>query len=377
MWGRSIKVTELGGFDIKVDASWLLIAALIIWSLSSGYLPDALPEASEAALLIAAVVATLGLFTSLVLHELAHSIMARRLGLKINGITLFLFGGVAEMDSEPSDPKVELQVAIVGPIASLALAGLFWSSVLVASIAGVGPIVITVLGYLAAINLTLAVFNMVPAFPLDGGRVFRAFLWQRSGDLVSATRRAAAVSAVFAWGLIGLGALAMFSAGPAAGLWPILVGVFLLALGRASYQQVEMKQAFTGRLVADLMTKQAIAAGPDQTLAEVVNLVFLAHGISFAPVEEDGVLLGYVDVHLIRRIDREHWATTTVDDVMENVSPQCAVPSDLPAQTLLERMAQFKRRKFLVVDDRALVGIVTLSDVTGYLDVSRQIASRA
>lgn len=377
MWGRSFKVTELGGFDIKVDASWLLIAALIIWSLSSSYLPEALPDASQPTLLIAAVVATLGLFTSLVLHELAHSIMARRHGLKINGITLFLFGGVAEMDTEPSDPTVELQVAIVGPIASLALAGLLWSALLSARILDLGPIVTTVLGYLAAINLTLAIFNMIPAFPLDGGRVFRAVIWQRSGDLVSATRLAAAVSAVFAWGLIGLGALAMFSLGPAAGLWPILVGLFLLALGRASYQQVEMKQAFAGRRVADLMTQQTVVTRPDQTLAEVVNQVFLAHGISFAPVQEHGVLLGYVDVHLLRRIDREHWATTTVDDVMENVSPDCAVPSDLPAQTLLERMGQSQRRKFLVVDDRALVGIVTLSDVTGYLDVSRQIASPA
>lgn len=377
MWGQSIKVTELGGFDIKVDASWLLIAALIIWSLYSGYLPEALPQASSAALLIAAVIAALGLFTSLVLHELSHSLMARRHGLKITGITLFLFGGVAEMESEPSDPKVELQVAIVGPIASLALAGLFWSSVFAAQILGLGPIAATVLGYLAIINLTLAVFNMIPAFPLDGGRVFRAILWQRSGDLVSATRRAAAVSAVFAWGLIALGVLAIFSAGPAAGLWPILVGLFLLALGRASYQQVEMKQAFTGRYVADLMTRRAYVARPDQSLAEVVNRVFLSHGIGFAPVVEDGVLLGYVDVHLIRRIDREHWATTTVDDVMENVSPDCAVASDLPAQTLLDRMAQFKRRKFLVVDEGALVGVVTLSDVTGYLDVSRQIVSTA
>lgn len=375
MWGRSIKVTELGGFDIKVDASWVMIAALITWSLFSGYLPDALPDASAPALMITAIIATLGLFTSLVLHELAHSFMARHHGLEITGITLFLFGGVAELATEPSDPEVEVQVSVVGPLASLALAALFWSSVLVARVAGLGPIVTTIRGYLAAINLTLAAFNMVPAYPLDGGRVFRAVLWRRSGDLVSATRRAATVSAVFAWGLIGLGTVAMFSLGPTTGLWPILVGLFLLALGRASFQQVEIKQAMVGRRVADLMTRRPILAFPEQTLAEVVNRVFLANGISFAPVSEDGVLLGYVDVHLCRRIDREHWATTTVDDVMESLSPECAVNPDLPAQTLLERMTQFKRRKFMVVDGGTLVGVVTLSDVTGYLEVSRQIAS--
>jgi CBS domain-containing protein len=240
-----------------------------------------------------------------------------------------------------------------------------------------GPVVITVLGYLAAINLMLALFNMVPAFPLDGGRVYRAILWRRSGDLVSATRRAAATSAVFAWGLIGLGVLSMFSLGPAAGLWPILVGLFLLALGRASYQQVEMKQIFTGYRVEDLMTKSATVARPDQTLAEVVNRVFLANGISFAPVVEEGVLLGYVDVHLIRRMDREHWATTIVDDVMESVAPDCAVQLDMPAQTLLEHMTKTGRRKFLVLDNAALAGVVTLSDVTGFLDVFRQIAETA
>lgn len=387
MWGRPITVTRLGGFDIKVDASWFLIAALIVWSLFRGYLPQALPDAGEAALMVAAIIAALGLFASVVLHELAHSVVARRHGLKIAGITLFLFGGVAELASEPSDPGVEWRVAIVGPIASLALAGLLWSGAALAPILGLGPIPQTVLGYLAAINLTLALFNLVPAFPLDGGRVFRAFLWRQSGDLVSATRRAVALSAVFAWGLIGLGIAAMFAAGPAAGLWPILLGLFVLALGRAAYQQVEIRQLFLGRHVADLMTPHPITAHPDQTLAEVVNRIFLVHGITFVPVVEDGVLLGYVDVHIIRRIEREHWATATVDDVMENVSPDCAVAPDMTAQTLLERMTKTGRRKFLVVDDPAptdsgpksgvLRGVVTLSDVTGHLNVSRQIAGTA
>lgn len=375
MWGRSITITRLGGFDIKVDASWLLIAGLIVWSLSTGFFPEAIPEASRPATLVAAVVAAFGLFASLVLHELAHSLVARAHGLNIKGITLFLFGGVAELETEPSDPTVEFRVAIVGPIASLVLSGLFGSAVIVARVIGLGPIVISVLGYLATVNLILALFNMVPAFPLDGGRVFRALIWRKTGDLVKATRRAAAVSAVFAWALIGLGVMAMFSIGPAAGLWPILVGLFLLALGRASYSQVETKQMLTGRVVADLMSRQPMVAYPDQSLAEVVNRVFLAEGVSFAPVVEAGALLGYVDVHLIRTIDREHWATTTVDDVVESLSPDNTVPPDLPMQTLKERMATTGRRKYLVVDKGALLGVVTLSDVTAFLDVSRQIAS--
>lgn len=377
MWGRSITVTRLGGFDIKVDASWLLIAGLIVWSLSTSYFPELLPEASQPALLIAAIVAMLGLFASLVLHELAHSFVARFHGLNITGITLFLFGGVAELESEPSDPVVEFRVAVVGPIASLVLSGLFWSTLIVAPVLGLGPVVSAVLSYLASVNLILALFNMVPAFPLDGGRVFRALIWRKTGDLAVATRRAVAVSAVFAWGLIGLGVMATFSVGPAAGLWTILVGLFLLGIGRASYQQVKMKQMFTGRRVADLMTRHPIIAQPDQSLAEVINRVFLAEGISFAPVVEAGQLLGYIDVHIIRRIDREHWATTTVDDVVEKLSPDNAIPRNMPAQKFLEMMTKTGRRKFLVVDNDRLLGVVTLSDVTAFLDVSRQIAATA
>lgn len=376
MWGRSIRVTQLGGFDIKVDASWLLIAALIIWSLSTSYFPSQLPEASRGTVMLIATLAMLGLFGSLILHELAHSVVARHLGLRIGGITLFLFGGVAELQDEPPDPGTELRVAIVGPVASLALAALFWSSRSMAQFLDLGAALVALLGYLAAINLTLAVFNMIPAFPLDGGRVFRAILWGRSGDLLVATRRAASVSALFAWGLIGLGLMAMFGAGPAAGLWPILIGLFLLALGRASYQQVEMRQLTLGRVTADLMTRTPVTTRTDQSLADVVDSVFLAEGVSFAPVVERGSLLGFVDVHMIRRIDREHWTATKVEDVMEGLSDAYVVPPDLPVHSLLERMSQTGRRKFLVVGETdTLLGVITLSDVLAYMDVSREIAA--
>src|SRR6056297_322023 len=377
MWGRSITVMRLGGFDIKVDASWLVIAALIIWSLGTDYFPSVLPDATAPALLMAAAIAMLGLFASLILHELAHSVMARGHGLKISGITLFLFGGVAGLETEPADPVTELRVAVVGPMASLLLAGVFWSSVVVARVLGLSAIVVAVLGYLSAINLTLAIFNMIPAYPLDGGRVYRALVWMRRGDLVGATRHAAKVSAVFAWGLIALGVTTLFGAGAGAGLWPILVGLFLLALGRSAYQRVEVQSMFEGRVVADLMTPTPIVVLPGQSLAEVINRVFLAKGVSFAPVMEDHEIIGYVDLNIIRRIDREHWSTTTVEDVVEAVSDENTVPPDLRAQSLVDRIGQTGRRKYLVMDEGRLVGIVTLSDVTAYLDISRQIAAPA
>lgn len=375
MWGRTIRVTRLAGFDIKVDASWLLIAMLIIWSLSTGYFPDRVPDASPTSLLLISVVAMLGLFASLIVHELAHSVVARRHGLKISGITLFLFGGVAELESEPANATVELRVAVVGPIASLVLAALFGSSLAMAQVLVFGSALTAVLRYLATINLMLAIFNMIPAFPLDGGRVFRALIWRASGDLMAATQRAVSVSAVFAWGLIGLGILAMFGAGPAAGLWPILVGVFLLAIGRASFQQMEVKHFTEGRVVSDLMTRSPVTARPDQSLADLVDRVFLSPGVSFAPVVEQGTLLGFVDLSMVRRIDREHWAATKVEDVIESVSDDYAVAPDLPVQALIERMSKTGQRKFLVIERGKLLGVITLSDVSAYLSVSRQIAA--
>jgi Zn-dependent protease/CBS domain-containing protein len=347
-----MRVARVAGFDVKIDASWLIIAALIVWSLSTGYFPSLLPASRPSALLGVAVVAALGLFASLILHELAHSIVARAHGLKISGITLFLFGGVAELESEPADAGVELRVAIAGPIASLLLAAAFWSVAVMAQLSGLGPVPVAVLHYLATINLVLAVFN-----------------------LLAATRRAVAVSAIFAWALIAFGVLAMFGAGAAAGLWPILVGTFLLAIGRASYRQQEMRHLAQGRSVADLMTRNPIVARPDQSLAEVVNRLFLLRGISFVPVVEDGELQGFVDLPLIRRIDREHWATTHVDDVVERVSDDYAVPPDMPLTTLIEKMTTSGRRKFLVVDGGSLAGVITLSDISAHLAVARQIAA--
>ena len=229
------------------------------------------------------------------------------------------------------------------------------------------------LGYLASVNLVLAAFNLLPALPLDGGRVYRAWLWQRSGDLWQATRRAAALSAAVAWAIIGLGALATLSGGIEAGLWPILLGLFLLALGKATLRKAEMEHLLGGRVVRDLMTRDPVVADPEQSLAEVVDRVFLAHGISFAPVVEDGVLLGYVDLPLLRRIERENWATTRVNDVIEGLSDAVVVAPDDPLSAVLTRMAETRRRKFLVIEGHRLCGVLTLSDVTAYLDISRLI----
>lgn len=196
MWSQPVRIARLAGFDIKIDANWLLIAALIVWSLATGYFAQRFPGGRQETLLLMAVVAMLGLFASLIRHEMAHALVARQFDVPTTGITFF-FGGVADFASEPTQPRDEFYISIVGPLASLFLALFFWSSAHLASEHLGWPLSAAVLHYLAITNLTLALFNLLPAFPLDGGRVFRALLWARSSDLIRATRQAVSVSSIF------------------------------------------------------------------------------------------------------------------------------------------------------------------------------------
>ncbi len=375
MWGSAVKVARLRGIDIKLDASWFLIAGLIVWSLATAYFPDQLPSADTATLIASAMVAMLGLFASLILHELAHAEVAGHFGLRISGITLFLFGGVAELPSEPESGHSEFWIAIAGPIASFCLALAFWVSAFVAEQLSMPEPTRVVLSYLALLNLILALFNLLPAFPMDGGRVLRAWLWARSDDLLAATRRATVVSTIFAYGFMGLGLYAAFTGSMAAGLWPILIGLFVMATSRAALAQLEAKSALEDRTVANLMTPHPWTTHPGQTLSDLVNRVFLEHGISFAPVVEVGTLIGYVDLSIVRNIDRDKWATTTVSDVIEPLGPENAVPPQMGGLDLMSLIIKTGRRKFVVADGNKLIGVITLSDVLAHLSVFREVAS--
>lgn len=378
MWGRTVRIARLSGFDVKVDASWLLIASLVVWSLATSYFPAEVPDALPVAHFAMAFVGLAGLVISILLHELAHSIIARSQGVHVSSITLFLFGGVAEIKDDLPTPLTELLIAIAGPVASLGLALCLWFGARLADYVGSFDAgVVAVLSYLSTLNLILGLGNLIPAFPLDGGRVLRAILWTRSGDLVGATLRATRLSVAFSVFLIFLGLFNAFSGDPAGGLWLAMIGLFLLSTARLSSSEVRLAAALDGRTVADLMSRDTYTVRPDQTLSELVSQVFLDHGFSFAPVIEDGVVLGYVDTHMVRRIDRDNWTTTVVDDVIESISDENSVAPDLPGRDLLDRISRTGRRKFMVVVGTRLVGIVTLSDLVSYLNVAEELRQQA
>jgi Zn-dependent protease len=319
-----------------------------------------------------AVIAMLGFFASLLLHELAHSVIARYLGVPIKSITLFLFGGVAELEAEPQSGLAEFWIAIAGPLMSLALAFGFWSLSLAVAPTGVAPAAVSVVSYLALINLVLAVFNMVPAFPLDGGRVLRAYLWHRSGNVLEATRTAARSGTFFGYFLMALGVTALFQGAIIAGLWQVMIGGFVLMAARTAYASQLSKSVFAGHTVAELMTGDPITVQPETTLAAFVNQIMLRHNISFVPVTEGTVLLGHIDRSLLSGIDRENWASTQVGDVFVGLNDAVLVTPETPLPNLVERIAKTGQRKFMVVADHQLRGVITLSDLTACLNLNMQ-----
>jgi Zn-dependent protease/CBS domain-containing protein len=367
MFGHSMKLFDLFGFSIRIDASWFVIAALIIWSLSSGYFPQVAPGLSQATYLGLAVVAMLGLFASLILHELAHSLVARRDGLGIGGITLFLFGGVAELKDDPKSPASEFRIALAGPAMSVGLAAIcaIAAQAAAASLGVLGP----VLGYLAMINLVLALFNLLPAFPLDGGRVLRAWLWHRTGNMPDATRRASAVGTGIALVLMGLGVLSALSGGGFGGVWLALIGFFVLNASRAAYQQIVIQNSLEGRRVVELMTPNPWTASPGMSLQDIADRVMLAHAVSFVPIVDGNRVLGFVDTQLMRRIARADWPRHTAGAVMAPINPACIISPRMSADEALRRLAAGPQRKLLVMEGESLRGIVSLRDLIGHIAV--------
>jgi Zn-dependent protease len=314
------------------------------------------------------VIAALGLFASIILHELGHALVARRHGLPIRRITLFIFGGVAEMEAEPERPAVEFWVAIAGPIASFLVGFVCWL-LLQAAAVGAGVPVVGVLAYLASINIILAVFNLVPAFPLDGGRILRSALWAWKGSLRWATRISSAIGGGFGIALILLGVYRVVIGDFIGGMWWFLIGLFVRFAAQASYQQVLVRESLRGVPVRRLMSADPIAVPPTISIAQMIDDYIYRHHHTMFPVVEDGRLLGCVSMHDIKRLPRERWSSTTVSAIMQPCSAATAIDPDMDAMEVLSLMSRTKNTRLLVTEGERLVGVVTLRDLLQFLSV--------
>lgn len=375
MFGPRITLFELFSFKVRIDLSWLLLAGLIAWGLAGGYFPAVAPGFDEATYWAMGVVGFLGLAASIVAHELAHALVGRRYGMSIRGITLFLFGGIAEMEEEPSHPRGEALMALAGPAMSLGLALLCLGLGLAAAHLQVPPLA-PVLFYLAFINGLLAGFNLVPAFPLDGGRVLRAVLWSRTGDLAWATAVAGRLGGWLGLLLMAAGVWQIVTDSAVAGAWWVLIGLFLRAAAGAAVHQQRQRLAFAGERVRQFMESHPLTVGPEVRLDRLVADYFESYALACFPVVAEQRLLGRVCLAAVRKIPADAWPAYTVAQAMEPCPAEAMVAEDAEAAVAFRRMRTLGRRHLLVMRGDRLVGLVRQVSLLNFLAASRR-ASRA
>jgi len=359
------RLGKIFGINIEINHTWLIIFALVLYSLATGILPERHPEVARSQLWLAGLVTTLLFFASLLLHELAHSVMAGRLGMKVRRITLFIFGGVAQMSHEPRSARSEFLMAIVGPLMSLFLGGAFY--LLWTALRSVdAPAVWTSACYwLAWINALLATFNMLPAYPLDGGRVLRSILWAVWKSLERATRVAAGIGQAFGYGMIALGVLQLVAGLVANGLWLLALGWLLTSMAGASYQRVQIQRLLGDVYVHDLMSAPVATIPAGASLDQAAHQYFLPARFTAFGVDDWGQVVGLVRMDDLQGVPRERWPTTTVREVAWPLEPEkMTIAADKEAVEAMMQMAENELGRLLVTDYAGnIVGIISQSDI--------------
>ncbi len=376
MFGFQITLFNIFGFKVKIDASWLIIATLLTWSLATGYFPAYYEGFSTATYWWMGVAGTLGLFFSIIFHELSHSLVARHHNLQIKGITLFIFGGIAEMEKEPQTAQIEFKIAIAGPLASFFLAAVFYGLFLVGQMLSLSLVLLAVLSYAALFNTVLGVFNLVPAFPLDGGRVLRAVLWFRSGDFNHATRIASRFGKAFGLFLTLMGVVNLVMGNFITGLWWILIGMFLQGAASANMIQSELRQALEGKKVKRFMNKQPISVSPELTIYDLVEDYIYKYHHKLFPVIKDSTITGFVTTRQVIKIAKNMWQTVTVEEIMSRDYQKIMIEADEDAVNALERMKQSQTGRLLVMDRGKLVGVVALKDMLELLSLKQELGEQ-
>jgi len=367
MFGKKMHLFSLFGFKVGIDISWLFLAVLITWSLASGLFPYYFEGFSRATYWWMGIAGAAGLFVSIVFHEFSHSLVARHFGLPMKGITLFIFGGVAEMESEPSSPKAEFLMAIAGPISSAVLgAGAYGASLWGASAGWPAPAT-GVLLYLGWLNFILAAFNLIPAFPLDGGRVLRSILWRVKGNLRWSTHVASTLGSAFGWILVAWGIFNFIGGAFIGGVWYFLIGLFIRNASQMSYQQLLMRNALAGEEVQHFMHERPVTVPPATSLAELVNDYVYRYHHKMFPVSNGEGLVGCITATRVREVPREEWDRHNVQELLVPCSQENTVSPDADALDALSLMNRTGNSRLLVVDHEHLLGIVTLKDMLKFL----------
>jgi len=372
MFGRAIKLIQVFGIRVSLDPSWFIIAVLATWSLATGFLPwytAAWLHRSLPAQMywILGVAGAMGLFTSILAHEFGHALVARRFGVPVRGITLFIFGGVMEMEEEPPSALAEFWVAVAGPLVSVAIALGAGATLWIGSFFSAPAWLLLLSAALFMFNGMLVLFNLIPAFPLDGGRVLRSILWAWMRDLRKATRISSIIGSGGGVVLIVLGVVRFLNGDYIGGMWWALIGMFLRRAAEMSYEQLLVRRTMEGERVRGFMRTQVQTVDPETTVSDLVEGFIYRHHHKVYPVVRDGRLLGCVSLKRVKELPREEWGTRRVAELIEPCSEANTTRPDADAMATFVKMNRTGKSRLLVTDNGHLDGIVSLGDLSGYI----------
>jgi len=367
----SLRIGEIAGIDIYINISWIIILVFLTWSLAVDWFPAIYPGWPVTTYWITSLIAAILLFVSVLLHELAHSVVARARGLPVSNITLFIFGGVSNIEQEPTSAGVEFQMAVVGPVVSILIGIVCY--LLLLPIRGLDSPVAGILGYLALTNVTLGIFNLIPGFPLDGGRVLRSIIWKLTGSLYKATRAATIVGEVIAYLLILAGIWLFFTGNVIGGIWTGFIGWFLLSSARAANSQVMLQSMFRGVKVSQVMNPAPTTVPANISLQKLVDEYFLPRGLRWALVTQGDQLAGLITLSDIRHVPREQWAQTPVGYAMIPLDRLHVVHPQQNLNDVMPLMAGQDVNQLPVVQDGRIVGVLSRDSIMRYLEIRRNL----
>jgi len=373
MMKGSLRIGRIAGIEIAIHYTWFLIFILITWSLAAGYFPVQYAGWEVWVYWVTAVAAAVLLFLSVLLHELAHSLVAKSRGLPVKGITLFLLGGISNLESEPEKPGLEFAIAIVGPLSSILLAGIF-KAVDFLGYATDGPVK-AVVDYMVTLNVLLAAFNVLPGFPLDGGRVLRSIIWGATNDLRKATNIATIVGQVFGWIFIIGGVVMALTGDFMGGIWMVLIGWFLNGAAEASRRELEMRSIWLTVRVASVMNDRPETVEPSVPVSTLVNDVYIKRGLRVTPVVQGDSLQGIITIADIKKVSPADWSTTSVGKIMTVLPLKTVRPED-NMSTAVQMMAENGFDQLPVVVEDRLVGMLSRADIIRYVQVHYELGGR-
>ena len=362
--GQSIRVGRIFGVQIGIHPSWFVIALIVTYILAAGQLPAHYGGWGQATYWLVGAAISLLFFGSVLAHELSHALLARRFGLRVREITLFIFGGAASLEGDPQRPRDEALIAAAGPLTSLAIGAVLLGIGVLVGQEQLGAIVV----WLGLINVTLGIFNLIPGFPMDGGRILRAILWKIRGDRLAATRNAAAVGRIFGYLMIAGGVFLIFQGADWLfnGVWLALIGWFLSNAAEATVAQMSVEHALHGIKVREVMESDPPSVSPNESVADLVNERLIRGGHrSFLVRHAEGDLAGIVTLSDVRRMPRENWEAARVTDIMTRYADLATIGPDAELEAALKRLQEREVNQLPVVTDegRTVVGLLTRAGI--------------